>query len=350
MNDIIMADTLQIIMDNDMSKLKNSTFLITGASGMVGKYLVNVLLTLNEKYNMNIKIIALVRNISKLEDYIINNMNVKIINQDVINPINVTEDIDYIINTASPASPIIMKDKPFETNIANTVGTYQTIKLAIKKKCKCYVYISSREIYGQPAEGQTQFYENGPLGQVDPLIPRNGYAEGKKAAENMCVSAHDEYKLNTKIIRLAHTYGPGMSINDGRVQADFLRNIIRKENIIMKSDGSSVRTYTYIADAVNAIFKVLLNGKDIVYNVSNIKDKTTIKDLALLLIKISGEDIKLIVNIENNQKGTASFTNGILNSDKIIKELNWKPLYSMENGFKRTIEYLKSIEGVQNNG
>ncbi|MGN1311388.1 MAG: NAD-dependent epimerase/dehydratase family protein [Bacilli bacterium] len=342
MNKIIREDVLQIINDNyqAMTKLKNTTFLITGASGMIGSYLVNTLLVLNENYNMNIKIIILVRNKNKLDDYVLHNNYVEIIEQDVINEIKYQGNIDYIIHAASPASPKIMKDYPFETNLANTVGTYNTLNLAIDKKVKCYLFISSREIYGQPADGQELFTENGKLGYVDPLVPRNGYAEGKKAAENMCVSAKEEYNINTKIVRLAHIYGPGMSINDGRVQADFLKNVLNNQNIVMKSNGESVRTYTYISDAINAIFKVMLLSKDIVYNISDENSKTTIRQLAETLVMLADEKIKIDLKLEESN-GTAAFTLGILSSEKIRSELHWTPLYDIKGGFSRTIKYLK---------
>jgi len=344
MHRIIKEDAIQIIEDNQIDKLKNKTVLITGATGMVGSYFVNTLIVANEIYGMNIKILALVRNKNKFASYILDNPQVTILEQDVTNPITYEGNIDYIIHAASPASPKLMKDYPFETNIANTIGTYNTLKLALEKKSSGYLFISSREIYGQPNEGQELFTEDGILGQVNPLVPRNGYAEGKKAAENMCISAKSEYGLNVKIARLAHTYGPGMSIDDGRVQADFLKNVLNHENIIMKSTGASVRTYTYISDAINAMFKILLSSTDTVYNISDESSKVTIKELAENLVELSEDDIKVIMDIpkeELNKGGNAAFTLGILSSKKIREELNWCPIYNIKNGFLRTLNYLK---------
>lgn len=350
MNKIIEEDVLKIILDNpSLQKLNNCTFAITGASGMIGKYIVNTLMVLNKRYNANIEILAMVRDKTKLEDYILNDDMVSVVIYDVIDKLEYEGNIDYFIHAASPASPLIMKNKPFETNLANTVGTANTLRFCIDKKAKCYLFISSREIYGQPNENQELFFEDGLLGQVNPLIARNGYAEGKKAAENMCVSAKDEYNLNTKIVRLAHTYGPFMSVNDGRVQADFLKNIINNEDIVMKSEGLAVRTYTYVADAVNAIFKVLLDSKDIVYNISNEEEKISIKQLAETLVKLySNRGIKLVTNIDHsNDKGSAAFTLGILSSKKIKEELKWAPSYSISDGFKRTVNYLESNEKIK---
>ncbi len=344
-NKVIDEDTKQIIEENaNLKELYGTTVLITGASGMIGSYFVYTLMKLNEEYDAKITIIPVVRNIGKLSSQVLENKFVHPIVQDVVNPIAYEGEVDYVIHAASPASPKIMKEHPVETNFANTIGTANTLNFALSKNVKGYLYISSREIYGQPMEGQKLFTEDGPLGQVDPLVPRNGYAEGKKAAENMCSGFHEEYGMNTKIVRLAHTYGPGMSIDDGRVQADFLRNVVNNENIVLKSDGSSIRTYTYISDAISAMFKVLLHSNSIVYNVADEKNETSIRELAETLTSIYPErNLKVVFDIPegNNNNGTAAFTLGILSTEKIRNELGWEAKYSIKDGFARTLEYLE---------
>lgn len=344
---VVNDDVIDIIdsvgKENMQEKLKDKTFLITGASGMIGSYFVYTLLKLNELFNTNIKVLAMVRDKSKLESFVLEDPNVDVIVGDVTDPILLDySNIDYVVHAASPASPKIMREYPVETNFANTIGTANTLKLALEKHAEGYLFVSSREIYGEPILGQEIFEENGELGQVDPLVPRNGYAEGKKAAENMCVSFKEEYNLNTKIVRLAHTYGPGMSIYDGRVQADFLKNVLFDEDIVLKSDGSSIRTYTYIADAIVAMFLVLLNSNDLVYNIADENSKTSIKELAETLVSIYPEKgLKLIFDIPSeSDKGAASFKMGILSTEKIRNELNWNPKYSIEEGFKRTLIHL----------
>lgn len=346
MNKILEEDSKQIITENNgLVELNNCNFMVTGASGMVGIYFVNTLLTLNEQYGMNIQIYPVVRDITKLPDYVRNNSNVHIIIQDVTTPIAIKEKMDYIVHAAGPASPKIMSEKPVETNFANTVGTANMLNYANYCRAKGFLFISSREIYGQPEEGQELFYENGKYGQVDPLVPRNGYAEGKKAAENMCAGFKEEYGLNTKVVRLAHTYGPGMSIDDGRVQADFLKNVVNNENIVLKSKGEAVRTYTYISDAISAMYSILLKSKDLVYNVADENSKTSIAQLAQTMIEIYPErNLKLVFDIPKEAKnsGVASFTLGILCTDKIRTELGWNPKYSISDGFKRTIDFIES--------
>lgn len=342
-NKIIDEDTEQIITENDgLTQLNNCTILITGASGMIGSYFVYTLMKLNEDYNAKIKIIPLIRNLTKLHDEVIEKDYVYPIVQDVTEKIDLNENVDYVIHAAGPASPKIMKEKPVETNFANTIGTANTLLFANEHNTKGYLFISSREIYGEPINNEKYFSENS-FGYVDHLVPRNGYAEGKKAAENMCMGFRQEYGLNAKIVRLAHTYGPGMSIDDSRVQADFLKNVLNNEDILLKSDGSSVRTYTYISDAISAMFMILLKGTEAIYNVSDERNEVSIRKLAEIMVSINPKkklQLKFEIKDDENQ-GYAPFKLGLLSSKKIRDELKWNAKYSIKEGFKRTIEFLK---------
>ena len=344
----VLEDDLKTIIAEDLSweKLKNKTVMITGASGMVGSYMLYVLLMLNDEKHYGIKVDAVMRNVNKLPEEVRNREDVNVVVADVTKGIPDVGDIDYIIHAASPASPLIMQNQPVETIAANTIGTFKTLELAKEKNAEGYLFISSREIYGQPDEGQEFFYEN-TYGFVDQLNPRSCYSEGKKAAETMCVCFHEEYGLNTKIARLAHTYGPGMSIYDGRVQADFLKNVYHNEDIVLKSEGTAVRTYTYIADAIAGMYRILLDSEDIVYNIGNEAGKVSIRDLAEILVSIYPErGLKLVFDIpEGGTKGTAPYTLGILSSEK-LRKLGWNPTYSVKDGFKRTLEYLE-LENVE---
>lgn len=344
----IIEEDINHILDNPINfkKLENSTVLITGASGMIGTYLLYTLAILNDLRSLNIKIVALVRDRNKITGYLKNRDDIIVLEQDVCDRINYDDKVDYIIHAASPASPKIMKDAPVDTLMANTLGTYNTLKLAKKSNVKSYVFISSREVYGEPYEWQEEFKED-TYGFIDPLLPRSCYPEGKRAAENMCVTFREQYGVNAKIVRPAHTYGPGMSIYDGRVQADFLKNVVEHQNILMKSTGESLRTYTYIRDVVAGIFFVLLEADDIAYNVADEQAKITIKGLAELLVGLYPErKLKVEMKIEENQKGVAPFKLGTINSEK-IRDLGWKPTITIEEGFKRTVEYIESNQAKE---
>lgn len=341
LNPIIEKD-VEAILNNeiDFKKLENSTVLITGASGMIGSYLLYTLVALNDLQSYNIKIIALVRNKNKIPNYLKNRADIIVLEQDVCERIVYNEKIDYIIHAASPASPKIMKEKPVDTIMANTIGTFNTLKLAKKNNVKAYLYISSREVYGEPYDWQEKFDEE-TYGFVDPLLPRSSYSEGKKAAETMCISFKEQYGVNVKIARPAHTYGPGMSIYDGRVQADFLKNVVNGENIVMKSTGEALRTYTYISDVIAGMFYVLLNSDDVAYNMADENAKITIKGLAELLVNLYPErKLKVEMKIDNDNKGCAPFKLGIINSDK-LRKIGWEPKISLEEGFRRTVEYIE---------
>ena len=313
----VFREDLETIIGEDIpwEKLKGRTVLITGASGMIGIYMLNILTMLNDKRDYGIRVLAMLRNASKLPRKIRARKDVEIVIRDVTEAIELPGDVHYVIHAASPASPLIMQNQPVETIAANTLGTFNTLRLAKEKGAEGYLFISSREVYGQPEEGQ-EFFDEDTYGFVDQLNPRSCYSEGKKAAETMCVCYHEEYGLNTKIARLAHTYGPGMSIYDGRVQADFLKNVFYKEDIVLKSEGTAVRTYTYIADAVAGLYRILLGTEDMVYNIGNEDGKVSIRELAEIMV---------------------------LSSVK-LRKTGWSPKYSVKEGFKRTLEYLEIEE------
>ena len=347
MNKILNQDLEQIISEKiSWEKLKGKTVLITGASGMVGSYMLYTLIKLNDMFDYGIKVVAMVRNPKKLPAEVTERSDVKVVVHDVTEKYESEDKLDYIVHAASPASPLIMQNQPVETIAANTIGTFNTLMLAKDHNADGYIFISSREIYGQPGEGQEFFYED-TYGFVDQLNPRSCYSEGKKAAETMCASFKAEYGLNVKIARLAHTYGPGMSIYDGRVQADFLKNIIHNENIVLKSMGTAVRTYTYISDATAGMFRILLDSDDIVYNIGNETCKVSIRELAEIMVDIYPErGLKLVFDIpEGGTKGTAPYTLGILSSEK-LRAIGWNPRYSVKEGFARTLEFLE-LEGVK---
>lgn len=348
MNPIICEDIESIISESVCwDKLKEKTILLTGASGMLGSYMMAVLVSLNLKHGFGMQLYGLVRHPEKLDEGI--REQIHVIQQSVTGPIRTSVRFDYVLHTASPASPLIMRHDPVGTIAANTLGAWYTLKVAQESNAKGYLFISSREIYGQPYENQAIFKED-TYGFVDPLNPRSCYPEGKKAAETMCASYRAQFGLNTKIARLAHTFGPGMTIDDGRVQADFLRDVVNRRDIVLKSDGLAVRTYTYVRDAVSALFYILLNSPDdeMVYNISSEESTVSIRQLAEAMAAAYPErNLSLVFDIPKDivNNGTAPFTRGILSSDK-IKSIGWQPKRKLQEGIRRTVRYLES-EGMK---
>lgn len=344
MNRIIEEDAQKIIgLKANWEDLKNKTVLVTGATGMIGQYIIFTLLELNKLYNYNINILALCRNKNKAEQVFkgdINNQLLKFIMQDVEQEIDLDIKVNYIIHTASPANPKFYSTNPVGTIMANTIGTRNTLELA--KKCGAsYCYISTMEIYGK-MNNDTGIKEE-EYGAIDSLDLRSCYPESKKLGENMCIAYKEQYGLDIKIIRPAYTYGPGMSIDDPRVQCEFMKKVINSEDIIMKSDGSMERTYTHVADVVSGIFFAILNGQDIVYNVANEEAVISIRGLAETIISSrENAQSKLVIEIQK-EKGWSKVNPKVMNCDR-LKSIGWMPLFKVKDGIKRTMEYHMSMK------
>lgn len=334
MHNIIEEDVKKIInIKIDWQKLRNKTVLVTGCNGMIGQYIVYTLIELNKLYHYNITVLGLCRN--KEKGYELFGDDIEFIIQDVGEKIEIGKNIEYIIHTASPANPKFYSEKPVDTILANTLGTKNTLDLA-KKNNSNYCYISTMEIYGQ-MNNDLDITED-EYGAINSLEVRSCYPESKKLGENMCIAYKEQYGINIRIIRPSYTYGPGMTINDPRVQCEFMRKVINDEDIIMKSDGSMKRTYTYVADVISGIFFAMLNGDDIVYNVADAKSIISIKELAETIISSKeNSKSKLVIEIQD-VKGWSKVTPKIMNCDR-LKSIGWKPLFNIKNGIKRTMQY-----------
>ncbi len=351
LNDIIKEDIQYIIRNNlPWGKLENKTVLITGANGMIAQYMVRVLIQLNLEFNINLKVIALVRNKEKslkvFKEYMYRR-NFQLLVQDVCDPINLNCNIDYIIHAASQASPKYYSVDPIGTLKPNIIGTFNLLDLARKNKVKSFLYFSSSEVYGEIEEKFIPTKESN-YGYIDPTQVRSCYAESKRMSENMCICWFHQYGVPVKIVRPFHTYGPGMVLNDGRVFADFISDVVNNRNIILKSDGSATRNFCYLADAVSAFFTVLLKGNaGEVYNVSNDSCEISIKQLAELLSSLFSErNIKVEYKIrEKHDKYLISKINRNCADISKIKALGWTPLYNIQQGFERTIRSVEFNDG-----
>lgn len=341
---IIEEDLGRIIAaDLPWNSLKGCQFLISGAAGLIGAYLVRTLLLLNSEKKLNISIIGLVRNKQKaVAQFGENAARIVLEERDICEPLDFKGPIDFIIHAASQASPKFYGKDPVGTLLPNTAGTLRLLELASRKKVKGFLFLSSAEIYGD-MQNSSGLISEGMLGGVDPVNARSCYAESKRMGESMCVSWFHQYGVPAKIARLFHSYGPGMKLDDGRVFADFVANIARGENIQMKSDGGARRAFCYAADAVTALFTVLLKGKSgEAYNIGNPKAETTILELATLLVSLFPER-----KLKVSRVASKSDTDGYLQTkvDRAcpdiakIAELGWEPSLDLREGFSRTIRY-----------
>lgn len=342
-NRIVAEDIEEIVSktDVDWSVFAGKRVLITGASGFLPAYLVETLLYLNRTRNLDIQVTALVRNRENFEQRFAHHLassNLAALVQDVSKPIMLDLPHHFMIHAASQASPKYYGADPVGTLTANVLGTMQLLELARSHPVISFMYFSSGEVYGETKSVPTKESD---YGYIDPTSVRSCYAESKRMGENMCVSWHAQHQVPAKIVRPFHTYGPGMKLDDGRVYADFVRDIIENRPIVLKSAGTASRAFCYLADATAGFFTVLLNGENgIPYNVGNSQAEISIKDLADLLVDIFPEK-RLWV-----EKNGIHAENGYLQSPisrncpdiSRIKALGWAPKTSLADGFKRTIE------------
>lgn len=342
-NPIVAGDLLEIATQYDLPwhKLQNQSVLITGASGFLAAYLVETLLFLNERYGLNVQVLALVRSRKNFEarfSYALDRADLVCLESDVSELLPLDIRPDYIIHAASQASPKFYSVDPIGTLSANTLGTAALLKLAVASRCKGFLFFSSGEVYGETKTIPTAEQD---LGFVDPTAVRACYAESKRMGENMCVSWHHQAGVPATIIRPFHTYGPLMRLDDGRVYADFVGNILRNEPIILKSAGTAQRAFCYTADAVAGFWTVLLKGTPgQAYNVGNPDGEISIGNLAKLLVGLYPEK-NLTVSFESRPAGSSYLVSPLVrncpNIDK-IKALGWQPKTSLQDGFRKTIE------------
>lgn len=321
-------------------KLRNATVLVTGATGRLGIYIVNALIGANKKDDLNIKILALARNENKIKKCYGNQLdNITILKQDVISPIEYDGNVDYIFHTAGLASPDDFTNRCVETLWGHVMGTHNVLELARTHNTKRILYVSTVEVYGSwKSEDYIKETDFGPL---DNNNARACYPESKRLCETMLSCYKAQYGVDFTAVRMSHTLGPGISINDGRAFAEFLRNVINNEDIILQTDGSAVRTYTYVADAVGAMFLALLNGNEEYYNVANIDNQISIKDLASLIASLSPTGKTKVKFVGENLNGMQylPFKLGILDTNRMVS-LGWKPTVNVKDTFRYTLEDL----------
>ncbi|GGM77640.1 nucleotide sugar dehydratase [Dyadobacter beijingensis] len=345
MNPIIREDIEKIIENSQFwGRFKNKVILISGANGFLPAYLVDVLVHLNEVFEgHNTKVIGLVRNRERAAarlGHLFSNPHFQLIEQDVSDPLTVAGPVDFIIHAASQASPKYYGVDPVGTLNANVLGTINLLNLAREKECESFLYFSSSEVYGQVEEERLPINEL-TFGYLNPASVRACYGESKRMGENLCVSYAHQYGVKAKIVRPFHTYGPGMQLNDGRVFADFVNNVVSKNDIVLNSDGSSRRNFCYLADAATGFLTVLLNGENAeAYNVANAREEYSILELARTIVALKPElGLKVTVNIPeqpniNYVKSVVS--RGTPDISK-INGIGWDPATTVPEGFLRTI-------------
>lgn len=326
-------------------ELHGKTVFVTGATGMLASYVTWLLLYLHEHAGINVSVVALCRNRQKAEQYFgsyVGKSYFRLLIQDVCDPIAYEEKVDYVFHLAGNASPHFIISDPVGIMKCNLLGTMNVLEYARDCQTKKVIFASTREVYGKNEEAKR--LDEQAYGTLDPLDDRSCYPESKRAAETLLKSYYLQYGVNFNAIRIAHSYGPTMQLeNDGRVMADLMGDVVAGRDIVLKSNGEAIRAFLYLTDAVVGMFTILFHGETAkAYNLANETEPISIKDLAHMLAALR-EDKKIqVVVSEGGQKGYCAYRRTALDTSA-IKKLCWKPLVSLKEGVKRTYLFQTNI-------
>ena len=326
-----------------IDELANKSVLITGAAGLVCSAVVDIMIRYNETHTKKIQIILAGRWLEEMAARFGTYMQKEYISFVIYDASKSDNSIplhsDYIIHGASNASPDMIVKEPVETMLSNFSGLKYLFDYAKDCKTKRVLYISSSEVYGRKEFDKP--YEETNYGYIDLLNVRNSYSIGKRAAETLCVSYSDEYGIESVIVRPGHIYGPTASPYDTRVASAWSYSAAKGNDIVMKSDGSQIRSYCYCLDCASAILTVLLRGKNKeAYNISNSDSVITIRELGEIISDVSGVTFTREEASFDDKKAFNPMSNSSL-SNKKLESLGWKGLFDAKSGVKHTVEILK---------
>lgn len=329
----------------DWEKLRGKTVLVTGATGLIGSILARALICAGEDRGLGIRVLAAVRNRAKAEQLFATFLEagLEILVCDILSPIELPQEVDYIVHGASVTTSKDFVDRPVETILTALKGTENLLELAREKRVLGMVYLSSMEAYGVVDAEHWNVRETD-YGYIDPLQPRSSYSESKRMAEGLCAAYAHEYQVPVKTVRLAQTFGAGIPESENRVFAQFARSILTGQDIVLHTDGSKAHCYCYTADAVRGILKVLLDGTPgEAYNVSNEETFSTIREMAQMLIGAypeSGSGLVFDIPEDAGKFGYAPTSRMLVNAEK-LRMLGWKPEADLREMFDRLLASMK---------
>lgn len=328
-------DIFQILnQDLPWEKLSGTNILVTGATGLIGGCLVETLM-MNPKRDY--QVYASGRNEQRAclrFKTFAHNEAFHFIKYDVTQPLQSDVRFDYIIHAASNASPNFFAQKPVEVIKSNIDGVTHLMDYGLEHGMKRFLYVSSGEVYG---EGDGRVFTEDYSGYVNCATPRACYPSSKRAAETLCVSYAAEYGADVVIARPCHTYGPHFTEQDNRVYAQFIRNVLHGEDIVMKSTGEQFRSWCYVVDCISALLHILLKGiNGEAYNIADAKSNISIRELAETIAAI-GEK-KVIINIPNADEKRVfnPVTKSVFSTEK-LESLGWKSKNHFYEGLKKSI-------------
>lgn len=303
--------------------------LITGAAGFLGSHLCDRFI--KEGYRVVGMDNLITGNIKNIE-HLFPNKNFEYHHHDVTTFVHVSGQLDYILHFASPASPIDYLKMPIQTLKVGAMGTYNLLGLAKEKKARILV-ASTSEVYGDPTvHPQNEEY----WGNVNPVGPRGVYDEAKRYMEAITMAYHNFHQVDTRIIRIFNTYGPRMRLDDGRALPQFMSQGLKGEDITVFGDGSQTRSFCYVADLVEGIYRLLLSNYHLPVNIGN-PDEISLLDFAKEIQSLTGNQSKII--FKDLPKDDPKQRQPDITKAKEI--LGWQPTINRSEGLKITLDYFK---------
>ncbi len=334
-------------LDLPWGKLRNQNMLISGATGLIGSFLVDVIMSKNEADGLNCTVYALGRDKQKaLNRFIKYKDNDRL----VFIPYNINEPfhrddigiVDYVLHLASNTHPMQYATDPIGTIMTNVMGLKNMLDFAIDHRAIRFAFASSNEIYGEN-RGDVEFFKEDYCGYIDSNTMRAGYPESKRCGEALCQAYKAQKGLDIVIPRFTRSYGPTMLLTDTKAISQFIRKGIEGEDIVLKSAGTQYYSYTYVADAVSGLLTILLKGKNgEAYNIANEKSDIMLKDLAAQIANHAGKNVVFEIPDATEASGYSQATKARLDGDKICA-IGWKPLFDIESGIIHTLNILKGI-------
>ncbi len=321
-------------------KLKGSSILITGSTGLIGSCLTDALIMADKKYSLGLSLILMVRSQERAKQRFVGNDGIiTYLVQDICTQLPDSVRADYVLNCASNAHPALYAKEPVGTILTNVIGLNNLLAHSARYGVKRVLEFSSVEIYGEN-RGDTERFDESYCGALNCSTYRGGYPESKRVCETLCHSYAAQYGVDCVIARLSRCYGPTMNMSDSKASAQFIKNAISGDNIVLKSSGRQKYSYLYMADAVSGVLTILLKGQSgEAYNVADEISDITLSGFAEAAAKAGGT--KVVYDIQNAMEGYSGAVMSLMCGDK-LKSLGWRAVNSVNDGVEKTVSILRN--------